>query len=59
MRYVERLPDGNPDDLEVPDCFFCFPETVLVRRSPASNHATVRLTGPAPGGRPKCTGPTP
>jgi anthranilate synthase component 1 len=30
VRYVERLPDGNPDDLEVPDCFFCFPETVLV-----------------------------
>jgi anthranilate synthase component 1 len=30
VRYVERLPDDNPDALGVPDCFFTFPETVLV-----------------------------
>jgi anthranilate synthase component 1 len=30
VRYVERLPDANPDTLGVPDCFFQFPEVVLV-----------------------------
>jgi len=30
VRYVERLPEGNPDPLGVPDCWFVFPETVLV-----------------------------
>ncbi len=30
VRYVERLPDGNPDELGLPECFFRFPETLLV-----------------------------
>jgi anthranilate synthase component 1 len=30
VRYVERLPDSNPDELELPDCRFTFPETLLV-----------------------------
>ncbi len=30
VRYVERLPERNPDPLGVPDCWFVFPETVLV-----------------------------
>ena len=30
VRYVERLPEKNPDPLGVPDCWFVFPETVLV-----------------------------
>jgi anthranilate synthase component 1 len=30
VRYVERLPDANPDPLGVPDCFFVFPEVVLI-----------------------------
>src|SRR5262245_16809826 len=30
VRYVERLPETNPDPLGVPDCWFVFPETVLV-----------------------------
>ncbi len=30
VRYVERLPELNPDPLDVPDCWFVFPETVLV-----------------------------
>ncbi len=29
VRYVERLPDENPDDLEVPECHFTFPEVIL------------------------------
>ncbi len=30
VRYVERLPEKNPDELGVPDAFFTFPETLLV-----------------------------
>jgi anthranilate synthase component 1 len=30
VRYVERLPEQNPDTLGIPDCFFVVPETVLV-----------------------------
>jgi anthranilate synthase component 1 len=30
VRYVERLPDSNPDELRIPDCRFTFPETLLV-----------------------------
>jgi anthranilate synthase component 1 len=30
VRYVERLPETAPDTLGLPDCFFVFPETLLV-----------------------------
>jgi anthranilate synthase component 1 len=30
VRYVEALPDENPDPLQVPDCYFSFPEVVVV-----------------------------
>ncbi len=30
VRYVERLPEENPDTLGIPDCFFTVPRTVLV-----------------------------
>ncbi|MDI6710980.1 MAG: anthranilate synthase component I [Bacillota bacterium] len=30
VRYLERLPAANPDDLGLPDGFFLFPRTVLV-----------------------------
>ena len=30
VRYVEKLPDENPDPLSVPDAYFTFPEVVLV-----------------------------
>ncbi len=30
VRYVERLPDQNPDPLGLPDCYFTFPEVLLV-----------------------------
>ena len=38
VRYVERLPETNPDPLGVPDCWFVLPETVLVhdRTAPAA-----------------------
>ena len=30
VRYVERLPDRNPDPLGLPECYFTFPEVLLV-----------------------------
>ncbi len=30
VRFVERLPDANPDPLELPELWFSFPETVVV-----------------------------
>ena len=33
VRYVERLPDSNPDPLGIPDCFFRFPEVVVLHDS--------------------------
>jgi anthranilate synthase component 1 len=30
VRFVERIPDENPDELEHPDLWFVFPETVVV-----------------------------
>ncbi len=29
VRFVERIPDGNPDELGLPDLWFHFPETVV------------------------------
>jgi anthranilate synthase component 1 len=29
VRFVERIPDQNPDELALPDLFFVFPETVV------------------------------
>jgi anthranilate synthase component 1 len=45
VRFVERLPDSNPDDLELPDCFFVFPETVLVHDRLAQRLSIVHLPG--------------
>ncbi len=30
IRFIERIPDDNPDELEAPDLYFVFPETVVV-----------------------------
>ena len=30
VRYVEKIPDANPDELDFPDCWFVIPETVVV-----------------------------
>jgi anthranilate synthase component 1 len=30
VRFVERIPDENPDELEMPDLWFVLPETVVV-----------------------------
>ena len=30
IRFVEKIPDANPDELDMPDLWFVFPETVLV-----------------------------
>jgi anthranilate synthase component 1 len=49
VRYVERLPERNPDALGVPDCFFTFPETLLVHdrlRQTTSVIHPVRAAGP-------------
>ena len=30
VRFMAPVPDGNPDDLELPDAYFLFPEEVLI-----------------------------
>ncbi|MEE8581355.1 MAG: anthranilate synthase component I [Myxococcota bacterium] len=30
VRFIERIPDENPDELELPDLWFVFPEVVVV-----------------------------
>ena len=30
VRFVERIPDANPDELGLPDLWFVLPETVVV-----------------------------
>ncbi len=30
IRFVERIPDANPDELDMPDAWFAFPEIVVV-----------------------------
>jgi anthranilate synthase component 1 len=30
IRYFEKIPDNNPDELKIPDLFFIFPEEIIV-----------------------------
>ena len=30
VRFFERLPDDNPDDLQLPECYFVFTDTLLI-----------------------------
>ncbi|HTO69943.1 MAG TPA: anthranilate synthase component I [Myxococcota bacterium] len=49
VRYVERLPERNPDPLGVPDCWFVFPETVLVHDRLRERLAIIHDVELAPG----------
>jgi anthranilate synthase component 1 len=55
VRFVERIPDRNPDDLGLPDLWFVFPETVVVydnvrHRAQIVRHVHLR-EGDDPGAR--------
>lgn len=39
VRFVESIPDDNPDEMDMPDLWFAFPETVVV----FDNHRQVAL----------------
>lgn len=30
IRYLEKIPDKNPDELEIPDLFFFFPQEIII-----------------------------
>ncbi len=30
IRFIERIPDDNPDDLDLPDAYFLFPEEIVI-----------------------------
>ncbi len=52
VRYVERLPDSNPDPLGVPDGFFNVPEVVLVHDRREHRLLLLAVADPRPGEEP-------
>ncbi|NRA08291.1 MAG: anthranilate synthase component I [Myxococcales bacterium] len=42
VRFVERVPDTNPDELEMPDLWFVLPETVVVHDRVRNRASVVR-----------------
>jgi len=53
VRFVERIPDTNPDELDLPDLFFTFPETVVVFDNVRHTALIVRHARLAPGDDPR------
>jgi len=53
VRFVERIPDANPDELDMPDLWFVLPETVLVHDAHRHTALLVRHVALAPGDDPK------
>jgi anthranilate synthase component 1 len=55
VRFVERVPDTNPDELGLPDLWFVFPETVVaydnVRHTALVVHHVLVRDGDDPAGR--------
>ena len=49
VRFVEDVPDDNPDELELPDLWFVFPETVVVYDNVRHTALIVRHAELAPG----------
>jgi len=49
VRFVEKLPDDNPDPIGLPDLWFAFPETVVVHDNSRHTAFVVRHTEVAPG----------
>jgi anthranilate synthase component 1 len=50
-RYFEKLPDGNPDDLGLPDLFFIFTDTILIFDH--VRHTIKIVSNARPGGDPE------
>lgn len=53
VRFIEKIPDENPDELELPDLFFTFPETVVVFDNVRHTALIVRHAHLAPGDDPE------
>jgi len=49
VRFVEKIPDSNPDDVGFPDLWFSFPEIVVVYDNVRHSALIVRLVEIAPG----------
>jgi anthranilate synthase component 1 len=49
VRFVEKIPDENPDDVGFPDLWFAFPEIVVVYDNVRHSALIVRLVEIAPG----------
>jgi len=53
VRFVERIPDENPDELELPELFFTLPETVVVFDNVRHSALIVRHAHLVPGDDPR------
>jgi len=53
VRFVERIPDTNPDPLGLPDLWFVFPETVVVYDNVRHSATVIRDVHLRPGDDPK------
>ena len=53
VRFIERIPDANPDELDLPDLWFVQPETVVVYDNIRHTALIVRHVALAPGDDPK------
>jgi anthranilate synthase component 1 len=53
VRFVERLPDRNPDELGLPELCFVFPETVVVYDNVRHSAMIIRFVELAPGDDPR------
>ena len=49
VRFVERIPDGNPDEVGMPDLWFMFPETLVVFDNVRHSALVVRHVEVSPG----------
>jgi len=49
VRFVEKLPDANPDPIGLPDLWFVFPETVVIHDNASHTAFVVRHTEVLPG----------
>ncbi len=52
VRFVERIPDANPDDAGLPELWFAFPETVVAYDNVRQSALIVRFAEVGPGERP-------
>jgi len=49
VRFVEKIPDANPDEVGLPDLWFIFPETVVIHDSARHTAFVVRHVEVRPG----------